>query len=235
MHVENEAGLKGDGRDCSRVAIDAFKSPDPADLLAHPREQKELHRMCTKRWPSFNQSSAQLHNTSWESVFGVGVTTEELFMVNVFAQFVDQVAAVDRAEYELSLYTNAWLNFEDPSVLDLSGIPSDNGTPTIAEGGSKPGVYLQGGPGSHVSDIGIFTPWRRATLISSARTSICLTMIGRVSNIDIGTTFSARDLAGASRTLADGSYGAIGCSPFDIDTVKMNLAEQAAWTRITAC
>jgi Domain of unknown function (DUF5597)/Beta-galactosidase len=237
VQVENETGLLGDSRDRSRGATEAFNSPVPADTLTYLRDQKELHPMFTKRWPNFQDLASQTQNTSWESVFGTGVAAEELFMADAFARYVGRVAAAGKAEYEIPLYTNTWLNFDDPSVLDLSGIPLGNGTPTVAGGGAKAGVYPSGGPVPHALDI-----WNFHTVDNGSLDFIspdlylhdyewvCRQYRYRENPLFIPE--QKADLAGARRTwLAYGSHAAMGCSPFGIDTVNMDAKEQAAWTR----
>ena len=237
VQVENETGLLGDSRDRSSGSTKAFNSPVPDELLTYLRGQETLHPMFAKRWPNFQDVSSQRQNTSWESVFGAGIAAEELFMANAFASYVNRVAAAGRAEYGIPLYTNTWLNFDDPSVLELSGIPLGNGTPTVAGGGAKAGVYPSGGPVPHALDI-----WNFHTVQSGNLDFISPDLYlhnydwvcrqYRYKNNPLFIPEQKADLAGARRTwLAYGSHEAIGCSPFGIDTVNMDAQEQAAWTR----
>lgn len=237
VQVENETGLLGDSRDRSRGAAEAFNSPVPAELLSYLRNQKTLHPMFTKRWPNFQDVSCQHQNRNWESVFGTGIAAEELFMADAFASYVGRVAAAGRAEYGIPLYTNTWLNFDDPSVLELSGIPLGNGTPTVAGGGAKAGVYPSGGPVPHALDIWNFHTVNRGNLDFISPDLylhdyawVCRQY--RYQNNPLFIPEQKADLAGARRAwLAYGSHEAMGCSPFGIDTVNMDAKEQAAWTR----
>ncbi len=235
VQVENETGLLGDSRDRSRVANDAFNKPVPSDLLSYLHAQKDLHPMFEKRWPSFN--SREYQNSSWESVFGAGIAAEELFMADAFARYVGRVASAGKAENEIPLYTNTWLNFDDPSVLDLAGIPLGNGTPTVAGGGAKPGVYPSGGPCPHVLDIWSYHGVQNGGLDFIAPDLylhdyewVCRQYRYRKNPLFIPE--QKADLFGVRRTwLAYGSYGALGCSPFGIDTVYLDSNEEEAWRR----
>ncbi|KAJ9615607.1 hypothetical protein H2200_001682 [Cladophialophora chaetospira] len=224
VQVENESGLLGDSRDRSREATEAFNSPVPNDSLSYLLHQPELHPMFTKRWPNFQDMPSQQQNTSWESIFGTGVAAEELFMADAFARYVNEVADAGRAEYGIPLYTNAWLNFEDQSVVDLFGISQGKGTPTVAGGGAKPDIW-----NLHTVDIGSLD-FISPDLYLLDYEWTCQQY--RHQNNPLFIPEQKADLAGARRTwLAYGTYGALGCSPFGIDTVYMNAEEQAAWTR----
>lgn len=74
-------------------------------------------------------------------------------MADAFARYVRKVAAAGKKEYDIPFYKNCWLNFDEPSVLDLDGIPLGQGTPTVAGGGAKAGIYPSGGPVPHCLDI----------------------------------------------------------------------------------
>lgn len=152
VQVENETGLLGDSRDRSRIANDLFRQPVPEELLTHLQRKEELHPLFKKRFPELRNAAPG--ESTWEDAFGRDlIDAEEIFMANAFSRYVGIVAAAGKAEYQLPLYTNVWLNFDDPSILDLSGVPLGEGTPTVAGGGAKAGVYPSGGPCPHVLDI----------------------------------------------------------------------------------
>lgn len=240
VQVENEVGLLGDSRDRSRIAEQTFNAPVPADLVARlSSSAQELHPMFQKRWPQLQTEIANgtVRNTSWESVFGAGVAAEELFMADAFARYVGHVAEAGKAEYDIPLYTNTWLNFDDPSVLDLTGIPLGNGTPTVAGGGAKAGVYPSGGPVPHALDIWNFHTVERGVLDFISPDLylhdyewVCRQYCHK--NNPLFIPEQKADAAGARRTwLAYGSFAAMGCSPFGIDTVEMDPTELALWKR----
>lgn len=238
IQVENETGLLGDSRDRSRIANEAFHSSVPQDLIRYLSEQSKLHPMFEKRWPNFQSTLKSTKNGCWEDVFGPGVATHELFMADAFARYVGRVAAAGKQEYNIPFYANCWLNFDDPSVLDLSGIPLGEGTPTVAGGGAKPGIYPSGGPVPHALDI-----WNLHTIDKKALDFIAPDLYlhdyewvckqYRYKDNPLFIPEQKADAAGTRRTwLAYGTYGCLGCSPFGIDTVDLDETEMNGW-RIT--
>lgn len=237
VQVENETGLLGDSRDRSRIAEKKFCEPVPKDTMAYLESQKILHPTFEKRWPDLRKGIKTCKNSNWEDVFGAGVAAEEMFMADTFARYVGRVAAAGRKEYDIPLYANCWLNFDDPSVLDLSGIPLGEGTPTVAGGGAKAGVYPSGGPVPHALDI-----WNCHTVDKGSLDFIApdlylhdyewVNQQYRYRNNPLFIPEQKADGAGMRRTwLAYGTYGCIGCSPFGIDTVNMDKQEMEGWQR----
>lgn len=52
-------------------------------------------------------------------MFDTGVAAEELFMADAFARYVSHVADAGKAEYDIPLYTNTWLEFRRPLGVGL--------------------------------------------------------------------------------------------------------------------
>ncbi|KAJ5377793.1 uncharacterized protein N7496_005202 [Penicillium cataractarum] len=210
VQVQNETGLLGDSRDRSRRAEKAFVEPVPTELLAHLRNT-DLHSQFKKRF-SLPPSSESL---SWCSVFGSGVTADEAFMAYHISSYVGRVAAAGKKEYPIPLFTNTWLNFDDPSQLDMKGVP------IVVGGGAEPGIYPSGGPCPHLLDI-----WRYNTpdldflapdLYLHDYETVCQAYTEQQNALFIPE--QRRDERGARRMwLAYGTYGALGTSPFGIDT-----------------
>lgn len=228
LQVENETGLLGDSRDRSGNANEGFRKPVPKDLIAH-LQQKDPHPIFQKRFP---QCQAAVPGTAtWEDVFGKGVSAEEVFMADAFSRYVGIVAAAGKAEYPIPFYTNVWLNFDDPSVLDLSGVPLGNGAPTVAGGGAKAGVYPSGGPCPHTMDIWKYNApaldFIGVDLYLHDYEWVCKQY--RHEQQPLFIPEQKRDDKGARRVwLAYGTYAAIGCSPFGIDSLK---AEDTSLTK----
>jgi beta-galactosidase GanA len=161
VQVENEPGLLGDSRDRSFLAERAFKEPVSSDLLAYLPGEEVLHSQFQRRWPNFHTDSSN-HNKqhSWEGLFRHGTATDELFMADAFARYVAHVASAGKEAYNLPLYTNTWLNFEDPAFLgderSLSVFGAGGEGIPVAAGGSKVGEYPSGGPVPHVLDIWLY-------------------------------------------------------------------------------
>lgn len=237
VQVENETGLLGDSRDRSRVAETKFREPVPKDTMAYLEDQKFFHPMFEKRWPGFQHKLKACQNNDWEDVFGPGVAADEMFMADAFARYVGRVAAAGKEKYSIPLYANCWLNFDDPSVLDLTGIQLKEGMPNVAGGGARAGVYPSGGPVPHALDI-----WNCHTVDKGVLDFIApdlylhdyewVNQQYRYKGSPLFIPEQKVDAAGMRRTwLAYGTYGCIGCSPFGIDTVNMIQEEMDGWRR----
>ena len=141
------------------------------------------------------------------------------------------------SEFDLSRWLPIILGCTYGPVLDLSGIPLGEGTPTVAGGGAKAGVYPSGGPVPHALDI-----WDIQAVGTDALDFIApdlylhdyewVNQQYRYKKNPLFIPEQKADLAGARRTwLAYGTYGCIGCSPFGIDTVYMDQSEREGWKR----
>jgi Domain of unknown function (DUF5597)/Beta-galactosidase len=227
VQVENETGLLGDSRDRSRIADEKFMESVPENLLQHLRTSRELHPALRKRWPCIDTVASQKQRATWEEVFGEGIAAEEMFMADAFSRYVGKVAAAGKKEYALPFYANVWLNVDEPSVLDLEGIPLGEGTPTVAGGGAKAGVYPSGGPCPHTFDIWRFNApaldFLAPDLYLHDYEYVCQQY--RHQNQPLFIPEQKADEKGARRTwLAYGTYGAMGCSPFGIDTLSAKVS-----------
>lgn len=222
VQVENETGLLGDSRDRSRLANELFSKPVPKDLLAHLQEKgTAIHATFKKRFPQL--SSAVAGKATWSEAFGEGVSAEEMFMADAISRYVGTVAAAGKAEYPIPFYANVWLNFDDPSVLDLAGVPLGDGTPTVAGGGAKAGIYPSGGPCPHTMDMWKFNApaldFIAPDLYLHDYEWVCQQY--RHEDQPLFIPEQRRDEKGARRVwLAYGTYGSIGCSPFGIDSLS---------------
>ncbi|KAH7405637.1 glycoside hydrolase superfamily, partial [Phaeosphaeria sp. MPI-PUGE-AT-0046c] len=220
VQVENEVGLLGDARDRSRVADELFDAPVPIDLVRclHLKELKGgLHPEFVKRFPNF--SSLRAGTSTWIDVFGKRDirNAEEIFMAYHFSRYVEHVAAAGKRIYPLPLYTNAWLNADNPAALDPSSLPS-----TIAVGGGDtPGIYPSGGPVPHCLDVYSFNcpsiDFFSPDIYFHNYETMC-----RDYSHDGQPLFipeQQRTEKGARRIWsAYANYGALGCSPFGIDS-----------------
>lgn len=210
VQVQNETGVLGDSRDRSHRAEKAFAEPIPSQLLEH-LGQVETHSQFKNRFPNVPKSGSH----SWDSVFGAGPAANEAFMAHLISSFVGRVAAAGKKEYSIPFYTNTWLNFEDASELDLRDVP------IVVGGGAEPGVYPSGGPCPHVLDI-----WRYNTpsldflapdLYFHDYETVCRNYTEQGNPLFIPE--QRRDENGARRVwLSYATYGALGASPFGIDT-----------------
>jgi beta-galactosidase GanA len=208
VQVENEVGLLGDSRDRSDAANRAFAAPVPAELIEQLQQhQAELSAELRQRWElaGFKTSG------SWEQIFGAGPATDEIFMAWHYARYVDRVAAAGKVAYALPLYVNAWLNNPDPAG------------DSWASGGQQPGDWPSGGALPHTLDI-----WRAgAPQIDLFAPDIyfgdfetwCAQYTRRGNGLFIPEMRRGAD--GARFVFAAiGQHGAIGTSPFGIDSIE---------------
>jgi hypothetical protein len=112
VQVENESGIVGSDRDHDPQAERLFNAPVPADMLAAAGKRKATAG-------------------SWREVFGG--EADELFQVYHQARFMNAVAAAGKAEFDVPLYANVWLNYPVAELpqrqLDHPGVAYPSGGP----------------------------------------------------------------------------------------------------------
>ncbi|KAM0426569.1 hypothetical protein ACHAPT_008261 [Fusarium lateritium] len=216
VQVENEVGLRLDSRDRSAVASQIFNSPVPSDLLGWiQRSMEHFHVDMRSKLSDFKPTT---EGQSWRDVFGESIWTDELFMAYHYAQYLEHVASTGRNEYDIPLFTNAWL--------------ARPGAAGVASGGGKPGEYPSGGPVSTVLDVWQkFAPsldFLSPDVYRAPYSEICKTYTHGGQPLFIPE--QRRDEFGAmSVWISIGSYNALGTSPFGIDTLK---AAESAFTEV---
>ncbi len=128
VQVENEVGVLGDSRDRSSAAEAAFAANVPQDLIDYlVTNRTELVPELREAW----ETAGSATSGSWAQIFGVGDFADECFMAWHYARYVETVTLAGRAQYDIPMYTNAW----------LGGPPN------------KPGTYPSGGPLPHLLDV----------------------------------------------------------------------------------
>lgn len=128
VQVENEIGMIEDARDYSKEANSLFKADVPQQLTDYlQKNKKSLHPVLLKRW---EVNGCKTHG-NWETLFGQGLETDELFMAWSYARFVQELAQAGKDTYPLPMYLNAALNSR----------------------GRQPGQYPAAGPLAHLMDI----------------------------------------------------------------------------------
>lgn len=128
VQVENEVGVLSDTRDWSELAERTFAAAVPGELIDQlQRSRQELAPELAACWETSGFAAAG----SWAQVFGAGDATDEIFMAWHYARYVDEVARAGKAEYDIPMFVNAWLNARE----------------------TQPGTYPSGGPLPHVLDI----------------------------------------------------------------------------------
>jgi hypothetical protein len=220
VQVENEVGLLGDSRDRGELAEKAFKGAVPLELVKKLDEQWDLlndeikSNLAHFRTTLSTTTGPQRDNLSWGQLFGESPQTDEIFMAYHYALYLDQVASSGRSgsKNKIPLYTNAWLR-------NTSGAPGSN---TTVSDGISPGEYPSGGPIETVLDIWqTFAPnldFLAPDIYMPDYPSTCAAYKHRGQPLFIpeqrGDTFGAIRMWEAI-----GSYGALACSPFGIDTL----------------
>lgn len=203
VQVENEVGLLGDSRDRSTFADEHYHSPVPPRIFSILEDHPSL--AVSAAWEKRGRPT----RGSWPEVFGESVDTDEAFMATAYATHVERVAAAGKAEYPLPMFANAWLYTQLEVVA---------GTPA---GGQTPGVYPSGGPLPHLG--GIWTSLAPSLDLLAPDIyfgefhQICRSYSAMSGGLFIPEM--RRDEAGAANAfLAFGSFGAVGVSPFGVDT-----------------
>ncbi|MGB9456800.1 MAG: DUF5597 domain-containing protein [Bryobacteraceae bacterium] len=239
MQVENEVGVLRDSRDRSAAANQAFEGPVPAALMDYLQQHRDtLAPELREVWAAHGFKTAG----TWEEVFGPGKpasvempiqttspplskeeyetgwrklhwAVDEIFMAWNYARYVDKVVAEGKAEYDIPMYVNAWL--QQPST-------------------AWPGTYPSGGPLPQVHDI-----WRAgAPAIDILAPDLYLQYFDQVCERftrNGGPLFIPETgVNPANALVAFGKYNTIGYSPFFIERSVSADSELAATYRVIA-
>jgi hypothetical protein len=222
MQVENEVGVLRDSRDRSEAANGAFVGQVPKDLMTYLQQHRDtLAPELREVWTANGSKTAG----TWEEVFGPGKpenvempiqTTsppmsaeehesgwrrlrwpvDEIFMAWHYARYVGKVVEEGKAEYDIPMFVNAWL--QQPNH-------------------AWPGTYPSGGPLPQVNDV-----WRAgAPAIDMLSPDLYLEYFDEVCaryTRNGNPLFIPETRADAANALvAFGKYGSIGFSPFFIE------------------
>jgi hypothetical protein len=194
IQVENEVGVIPDARDYSAQANAAYGQQVPGDLMEYLQKHKDtMHPNLRTKW----QAAGFKTSGNWETVFGPGLETDDLFMAWQYARYIGKIAGAGKAEYPLPMYVNAALI-----------------RPSFA-----PGQYNSGGPLAHSMDI-----WRAggpqldflAPDIYFEFKNWCAQYDGPENPLFIPEATSGPSSA-ANVFFAVGQHKSLGFSPFGID------------------
>jgi beta-galactosidase GanA len=237
IQVENEVGVLRDSRDRSAPANRAFAGPVPRELMSYLEQHKDtLIPELREVWAANGSKTSG----TWEEVFGPGKpdsvdmpiqTTsppmspeehdkswrqlhwpvDEIFMAWNYARFVGKVIEEGKAEYNIPMFVNAWL--QQPNH-------------------AWPGSYPSGGPLPQVHDI-----WRAGAPAADAfAPDLYLEYFDQVAE---RFTRNGNPLvipetsANAANVMsAFGKYNAIAFSPFGIERSVGPDTELAAAYRV---
>jgi len=204
IQVENEVGVIGGTRDHSPMANALFAKAVPDELLQGLQKTKnELQPALKKLW----EDNGAEKSGNWTSVFGNTASADEAFMAWHYAKYLNTVAAAGKREYNIPMFVNAWI---------------------VQPEDKKPGDYPSGGPQAHVHDI-----WRiGAPDIDIKAPDIYLPDFPGITSQyhhswnPLFIPESASGITGAANAFyAIGKRGAIGYSPFGIDS-RLNDSTQ---------
>ena len=222
MQVENEVGVLRDSRDRSPAANRAFAGPVPAELMSYLEAHKEnLIPEFREVWAAngFKKSG------SWEEVFGPGKPatleipiqtfvsllgplehenswqhlhwpSDEIFMAWNYARFLEKMVQAGKAEYNIPMYVNAWL--QQPNHAWPGTYPSGGPLPQVHD------VWRAGAP-----DIDILAP----DLYLEFFDNLCERFSRNGNPLFIPETSTNP----ANLIMAVGKYNTIGFSHFGID------------------
>ena len=239
MQVENEVGVLRDSRDRSAPANQAFAAPVPRELMDYVQRHKEtLSPEFREVWAAQGFKTSG----TWEEVFGPGKPAsvempiqtrtpplsadeyqtgwrklhwpvDEIFMAWHYARFVNKVIEEGKAEYNIPMFVNAWL--QQPNM-------------------AWPGTYPSGGPLPQVHDV-----WRAGSPAADLLApDLYLQYFDEVCERftrNGNPLFIPETSANTGNVLAAfGKYGAIGFSPFGIERSVGPDTELAAAYRVVA-
>jgi hypothetical protein len=239
MQVENEVGVLRDSRDRCEAANKAFAGPVPKELMDFLQKHRDtLVPEFREVWAAngFRTSgtweevfgpgkpdsvdipirttsppmSAEEHATGWRKLYW---PVDEIFMAWNYARYVNKVVAEGKAEYDIPMFVNAWLQQPDHAW---------------------PGTYPSGGPLPQVHDV-----WRAgAPAIDILAPDLYLEYFDQVCDRftrNGNPLFIPETRDSASNALAAfGKHNAIGFSPFFIERSVSADSELAATYRLIA-
>jgi hypothetical protein len=128
VQVENEVGVIPESRDFSPAANQAFAATVPKTLMDYlQKHENELSPELRAAWTTAGKRAVG----GWKQVFGDMPGTGDFFMAWAYATYIDAVTVAGKAEYPLTMYTNA----------------------ALIRPNYQPGQYNSGGPVPHSLDI----------------------------------------------------------------------------------
>ena len=225
IQVENEPGFLGDSRDYCPAANKAFAEPVPKELMDYLRQHKDTlvpefrdvwaangfkdsgtwaevfgpGKPDTIRIPVSTTSppmGAEEHETGWRNLHW---PVDEIFMAWHYARYINTVAQAGKAEYNIPMYVNAWLQQRD--FAWPGSYPSGGALPQVMN------VWQAGAPAIDILAPDIYAPEFQEVCARFNR-----------SGNPLFIPESRGDARGAANAFwAFGTRDAIGYSPFGID------------------
>ena len=128
MQIENEVGIKKNGRDHSDAANELFAQNVPDELIQYIRKNIDNIKPILRNAYKNNGSKEQ---GSWEEVFGKSLDTDEMFMAWNYASYINELSKAGKKIYPIPTFVNA----------------------CAADSIRKPGDWFSGGPNYRMLDI----------------------------------------------------------------------------------
>jgi beta-galactosidase GanA len=199
MQVENEIGMLPGAREYGAAANRLFQGPVPGAVIRQLAGQQ--HHGQSRLHQLWMEHGARAQG-NWSELFGDGDAAAESFTAWHYAQYVEAVVKAGKAAYPLPMYVNAALNRTNKTPGEY---PSGGPLPHLFE------LWKAGAPSVDLLAPDIYFPsfvdW--ATLYSRPDNPL---FIPEANNAD-----RAEVLANA--LYAFGKLGAIGFSPFSIESL----------------
>ncbi len=197
VQVENEVGILGDSRDRSKVAEKAFNSPVPQKLMDYLiKNKKSLINDLETLWASTGYKKSG----SWTEVFGAGVWTDLVFTSWQYATYMNHVAKKGKEAYNLPMFVNAWLEYEDRP--NPGGFPTGGPLPRVMD------VWKAGAP-----DIDFMSP----DIYGSNFVEWCDRYTAKGDPLFVPETWWNKPEYVSYMLYAIGNYNTLGVAPFGID------------------
>lgn len=204
IQPENEIGMLPSARDYHPAANELFQKEVPAALIDYLKANKEN---LVPEFAAVWRRNGYKTNGSWCKIFGEGYQTDELFMAWNFARFTQKLAEASKAIYPLPLYVNA----------------------ALIRTGKIPGEYPSAGPLPHLMDI-----WKAgAPLVDILSPDFYnpdfehwCDLYVRQHNILFVPEHRFDATVGSKAIFAIGHYGAIGFSPFSVESSSNPESEE---------
>jgi hypothetical protein len=170
-------------------------------MMPEPRDHGELAEAAFASPVPAELLPAGAAPGTWPEVFGDSPATDERFMAWAFARYVEQVTAAGKAELPLPMYTNA----------------------ALIRPGAQPGQYPSAGPLPHLAEV-----WHAgAPSLDFLAPDIYFPNFAEWADryVAVGEPLfvpeALRSIDAAANALyAYGAHGAIGFSPFGIETIS---------------
>lgn len=196
IQVENEIGMLTEAREYTAEANKAFNQPVPQELINYLQKNKDVIVPELKEKWTANGSKTK---GTWEELFGKGLATDEIFQAWTYAKYTEAVTRAGKEAYNIPMFVNA----------------------ALPRTGRKPGEYPSAGPLPHIMDI-----WQAAApsldMLSpdfyNPDFKYWNDLYVRRGNALFIPEIRFEPSDGVKALYAIGHYGAVGFSPFSIES-----------------